>query len=80
MQTVVDLYERLVEEVPFQEQQFPPIGEKLEVLDKYKVEVPEEIRRLHAIIPEEWAAYKEVLEEAEKMIELSKVLYCNPFP
>lgn len=77
MQELIELYERLLEEAPYQEQLFPPIGEKLDVLDKYKVDVSDEVKQKHASIPPDWAAYKEVLEEAEKMIEFSKVL-CHP--
>lgn len=74
MQQIIILFARLQDDIPYEENQFPPITELLEVLDKYKVEVSDESRRLHALIKPEWAKYLELLEDAGKMIEISKVL------
>lgn len=74
MQQAIELYDRLLSELPTEEEQFPKITDQLMTLDKYRVEVSEDIRKLEKNIPAEWNAYKEVLVEAEKMLSYSKVV------
>lgn len=74
MQYSILLFEQLKDEVPDQEEEFPLIKDQIITLDKYGVPVPEEIRNMEKNIPKEWASYLEVLAEAEKMLEYSKVL------
>lgn len=74
MQNAIELYEKLLTELPTEEEQFPKITDQLITLDKYRVEVPEEIRKLEKSIPAEWSAYKDLLVEAEKMLGYAKVV------
>lgn len=73
MQSAMDLYETLFAEVPKIEDRFPKIKDQLIILDKHKVDVPEEVRKLESAIPVEWAKYLEILAEAEKMLSYTKV-------
>lgn len=74
MQQAMELYERLMAEVPGEEEQFPKITDQLITLDKYRVEVPDELRKMEKNIPVEWAKYLDVLMEADKMLTYSKVV------
>lgn len=73
MQNAIDLYDTLCAEIPKIEEQFPKIKDQLIILDKHKVEVPDEVRKLENTIPVEWAKYLETLAEAEKMLSYTKV-------
>lgn len=74
MQNAMELYEKLLEEVPSIEELFPKINDQLLTLDKYRVEVPEELRKMEKNIPVEWAKYLDILVEAEKMLSYAKVI------
>lgn len=74
MQRAIELYDRLLTEVPIEEEQFPKIADQLITLDKYRVEIPEEMRKMEKNIPIEWSNYKDILLEAEKMLGYSKVV------
>lgn len=74
MQEAVELFNKLQEEVPFEESQFPKIADRLVTLDKYKVEISPDLRKLEKNIPVEWNAYIECLNQAEKMLCFSKVI------
>lgn len=73
MQSALDLYDTLFNEVPKMEDQFPKIKDQLMILDKHKVDVPDEVRKLENAIAIEWAKYLETLAEAEKMLSYTKV-------
>lgn len=73
MQNAIDLYDTLFAEVPKIEDKFPKIKDQLMILDKHKVEVPDEVRKLENSIQAEWAKYLETLAEAEKMLSYTKV-------
>lgn len=73
MQNAVDLYDKLYNEVSKIEEQFPKIKDQLITLDKYRVDVPEEVRKMENSIPIEWARYLDILVEAEKMLTYTKV-------
>lgn len=74
MQESVELFERLREEAPAEEEQFPSISEQIVILEKYKVALPSDVLSLERHIPEEWKKYLEMLDEAEKMIGYAKVI------
>lgn len=73
MQNAIDLYDNLFSSVPVIEDRFPKIKDQLMILDKHKVDVPDEVRKLENSIPVEWAKYLEILAEAEKMLSYTKV-------
>lgn len=73
MQQAIELYDMLYAEVPKIEDQFPKIKDQIITLDKHKVDVPDEVRKLENSIPTEWAKYLETLAEAEKMLSYTKV-------
>lgn len=73
MQSALDLYDTLFNEVPKMEDLFPKIKDQLMILDKHKVDVPDEVRKLENAIAVEWAKYLETLAEAEKMLSYTKV-------
>ncbi|XP_017772772.1 PREDICTED: dynein heavy chain 2, axonemal [Nicrophorus vespilloides] len=72
MQNAILFYERLVDEAPKEEKAFVEIIEQTEVLDKYGMEIPDEVRKNMKGIPQIWEAYLLTLEEADKMIEFTK--------
>lgn len=74
MQRAIELYEKLLSELPIEEEQFPKITDQVITLDKFRVEVPEDLRKMEKNIPAEWSAYKDLLVEAEKMLSYSKVV------
>nr|CAI5834494.1 unnamed protein product [Callosobruchus analis] len=72
MQFAINLFDQLKEDIPFREEQFPLIKDMILTLDKYEVPVPDSMRNMEKNIPKEWAAYLEVLEQADKMLEYAK--------
>lgn len=74
MQNALLLYAQLKAEVGSEEEQFPQITEQIYTLDKYSVPIPQPMRLKHKNLPKEWAIYLEALEQAEHMLEYSKVL------
>ncbi|CAG9862849.1 unnamed protein product [Phyllotreta striolata] len=72
MQMSIELFELLKDEIPMREEMFPAIREQILTLDKYNVPVSDNLRNMEKNIPTEWAAYLEMLETAERMIEFSK--------
>lgn len=74
MQSVMTLYNDLVNEVPKIEAKFPAISEQISVLDKFNVPIKDSYRKLQLNIPNIWAVYLETLEHANKMINYAKVL------
>lgn len=77
MQNAIDLYDFLFGDVPVMEDVFPKIKDQLMILDKHKVDVPDEVRKLENSILVEWAKYLETLAEAEKMLSYTKVSLAN---
>lgn len=73
MQCAIDLFNMLSAQVPKIEETFPKIKDQLMILDKHKVDVSDEVRKLENSIAAEWAKYLEVLAEAEKMLSYTKV-------
>lgn len=78
MQFALTLYDQLKFDIPSREEQFPLIHDQIITLDKYSVPVSDTIRNMEKNIPKEWAAYLDILEQAEKMLEYSKVLVRGP--
>lgn len=74
MQSAILLHELLMQEIPLQESQFPLISDQMITLDKYGIEISSEMRSMEKKLPIEWANYLEVLRDAEKMLNYSKVL------
>lgn len=74
MQSAIIFFDQLKEDIPLKEETFPMIHDQLVTLDKYAVMVPDSLRNLEKRIPKEWSNYLEVLDQAEKMLEYSKVL------
>lgn len=74
MEQAIALHEKLVSEVPKREETFPSITDQMQVLEKYNVQVKNEVRNREKAIPTEWARYLDVLLEADKMLGYSKVL------
>ncbi|XP_057654894.1 dynein axonemal heavy chain 2 isoform X2 [Diorhabda carinulata] len=72
MQNSIILFDLLKEDIPTREETFPLIKEQILTLDKYNVPIPDSLRHQEKNIPKEWAAYLEVLDQAEKMLEYSK--------
>ncbi|KAF5292010.1 hypothetical protein FQA39_LY14127 [Lamprigera yunnana] len=77
MQQSIRLHERLMEEAYTFPAQFPNISDQIVTLDKYKVEVTDEIRSMEKNIPAAWSQYGKLLEDAEKMINYAKVHFKN---
>ncbi|KAK9890592.1 hypothetical protein WA026_011959 [Henosepilachna vigintioctopunctata] len=77
MQDALLLHNQLKEEVPDEEAVFPTITEQVEVLDKFRVQIGEDIRILEKEIPRVWAEYLETLEDAEKMLGYSQETFKN---
>lgn len=74
MQYSIQLFAQLRADVTLQEEQFPQITEQIYTLDKYSVTIPQSMRLRHKNLPKEWALYLENLDNAEHMLEFSKVL------
>lgn len=74
MQSVMELYQQLVNDIPRIEENFPAISDQLQTLDKYKVEIKDEVRKKDQNIPVVWTEYLDVLDQANKMINYAKVL------
>ncbi|XP_050498494.1 dynein axonemal heavy chain 2 [Diabrotica virgifera virgifera] len=72
MQAAINLFDILNAEVPIREETFLLIHEQIVTLDKYNVPIPDLLRQQEKNIPKEWAAYLELLEQADKMLEYSK--------
>ncbi|XP_044753245.1 dynein axonemal heavy chain 2 [Coccinella septempunctata] len=77
MQDAILLHRKLKSEVPDEEAVFPTITEQMEVLDKYRVAVSDDIRQLEKQISTAWAEYLEALDEAEKMLGYSQDTFKN---
>lgn len=77
MQDAILLLRKLKSEVPDEEAVFPTITEQMEVLDKYRVAVPDDIRNLEKQISTAWVEYQEALAEADKMLGYSQVVIEN---
>lgn len=78
MQYSLTLFDQLKEDVPYREEQFPLIRDQILTLDKYSVPILDSVRVMERNIPKEWASYLEILDQAEKMLEYSKVLTRGP--
>lgn len=74
MQNALNLFGELKDDIPIREEQFPFIRDQIVTLDKYIVPIAESVRNMEKNIPKEWANYLEILEQADKMLEYSKVL------
>lgn len=74
MESALTLYEQLRDDILFREDQFPLIRDQIVTLDKYFVPIAETVRNMEKNIPKEWAGYLEILDQAEKMLDYSKVL------
>lgn len=74
MQHSILLYAQLKADITPQEEQFPQITDQIFTLDKYSVPIPASMRASHKNLPKEWTSYLETLEQAENMLEYSKVL------
>lgn len=74
MQYALTLFEQLKFDISVREEQFSLIHDQILTLDKYSVPVSDTIRNMEKNIPKEWAAYLDILEQAEKMLNYSKVL------
>lgn len=74
MQYALTLYDQLKDDISFREEQFPLIRDQIVTLDKYNVPIADAVRNLEKNIPKEWANYLEILDQAEKMLDYSKVL------
>ncbi|KAK4876213.1 hypothetical protein RN001_012635 [Aquatica leii] len=72
MQEAMNLFDRLLAESETFPERFPMIMDQIITLDKYKVEINEEIRNLEKNLAHTWATYLEILEEADKMLNYSK--------
>ncbi|KAF7269690.1 hypothetical protein GWI33_017275 [Rhynchophorus ferrugineus] len=72
MQHSLALFAQLKADVQLQEEEFPQITEQICTLDKYTVPIPPAMRNRHKNLPKEWAAYLDILEQAEQMLEYSK--------
>lgn len=68
------LYEELQYDIPEIEKKFPAIAAQIVVLDKYDVEIKDIYRKLEHGMPATWMQYLETLEQANKMINYTKVL------
>lgn len=74
MQYALSLYDQLRDDVSFREEQFPLIRDQILTLDKYFVPISDSVRNMEKNIPKEWVNYLEILDQAEKMLDYSKVL------
>ncbi|XP_012153483.1 dynein heavy chain 2, axonemal kl-2 [Megachile rotundata] len=79
MQYSMQLYQKLVAEIPQEEAEFPKIQEQYETLQKYEVPMSFDFRRKLHDIPPAWKAYLEVLRTSEEMLlekkeEFKKIL------
>lgn len=77
MQTAIEYYQDLLEDVPRVEESFVLITDQMLIIDKYQIIVPEDVRQKENDIQREWAKYLEILADAEKMLGYSKVLIKN---
>ncbi|XP_017886409.1 dynein heavy chain 2, axonemal [Ceratina calcarata] len=72
MQYLMQLFDKLINDVPRQEEEFPKIQEQYQTLEKYEVSLTFDFKRkVHDIDPS-WAAYLELLEECEGMLKEKK--------
>lgn len=74
MQKSLELYRKLRNDIPTEEEAFPAIDDQIRTLDKYMVPISDEIRARVKGIKETWEKYLDVLDEAEKMINYTKVI------
>lgn len=72
MKKSVMLFERLTEEAPIKEAEFPSILEHFVTLDKYEVLISAKMRGMVANLHNEWKDYLKKLKEAEDMLGNSK--------
>lgn len=78
MQYSLNLFDTLKEDIPYREEQFPLIRDQILTLDKYSVPILDSVRAMERNVPKEWANYLEIIDQAEKMLEYSKVLIRGP--
>lgn len=74
MSYAIDYYNRLIEEVPIESGKFQPIYDQSDILDKYGTELDPEVKKQMRNIQTEWDLYISALEEADKMIQFTKVV------
>lgn len=74
MQVAMELYRKLRDEVPIEEEAFPAIEDQMLTLDKYAVVIPDDVRTKQKNIPAEWQRYLETLDQADKMLTYAKVV------
>ncbi|XP_031338901.1 dynein heavy chain 2, axonemal-like isoform X2 [Photinus pyralis] len=65
-------FNTVVAEAEFFSDQFPSITDQIITLDKYKVDVGDEIRNLEKGLPATWVKYLETLEASEKLLSYTK--------
>ena len=66
------LLESLQNSIQSVEDQFLPLNEQFNVLQKYEVTVPEETTAMLKILPSTWLTYKQTLVDAEEMLKKFK--------
>ncbi|KAI9356982.1 dynein heavy chain and region D6 of dynein motor-domain-containing protein [Zopfochytrium polystomum] len=71
----VQLLTQLQAEIPAIEQQFGPITEQYQILEKYEVPVKDEEKALLEALPGTWAKLQQAITEAEKMLSESKAKF-----
>lgn len=64
-----ELFERLIHEVPLKQSTFPPMLDLFAVLDKYQVDIPEEIRQKVLGLETAWQHYLKKLGEADEILD-----------
>ncbi|KAB0795300.1 hypothetical protein PPYR_12139 [Photinus pyralis] len=72
MTVALKYFDEVIMEADVFPEQFPPITDQIITLDKYNVDISEEMRNLEKEIPTAWIKYLETLEEAEKLLGQSK--------
>lgn len=72
MQKALNYYDQLIAEIPAKEKEFPKISDQFAVLEKYQVEVEEQILRRHKVLIAKWDQYLSTLAEAEDMLHRNK--------
>lgn len=72
-----NLLNRLMEEVPVQQGEFPSILELFGVLDKYQVEVAHSVRNLLNNLKPAWENYLKKLGDADEMLFNTKEEFKN---
>lgn len=75
MQNALTYYDRLMNEIPIKEKEFPKIADQFAVLEKYQVEVEEPVLKRHKALVPKWTQYLTALGRAEEMLHRNKEMF-----